>query len=189
MEITKEQIQKAISKFNAGKRPFEYNPSRTTFIVEKNGCLYPLKYIYAIATGKNPRSFQTHTAEREVKKLGVEIIKLPLYDEIQFESNVEESLKNKSKRRRRLKVANKNPKRTLIQTEVFERNPDVVAEVLDRAKGICEHCNNNAPFKRKKNNMPYLEVHHKKPLAQGGEDTVKNAIALCPNCHRKMHYG
>ncbi|MGO2991961.1 MAG: HNH endonuclease [Halomonadaceae bacterium] len=22
-----------------------------------------------------------------------------------------------------------------------------------------------------------------------GSDTVENAIALCPNCHREMHYG
>jgi len=27
------------------------------------------------------------------------------------------------------------------------------------------------------------------PLSEGGEDTLENAIALCPNCHRKMHYG
>ena len=24
-------------------------------------------------------------------------------------------------------------------------------------------------------------------LSKGGEDTVENAVALCPNCHRKMH--
>jgi 5-methylcytosine-specific restriction protein A len=34
-----------------------------------------------------------------------------------------------------------------------------------------------------------LEVHHKKQLSEGGEDTVENAIALCPNCHREAHYG
>ena len=22
-----------------------------------------------------------------------------------------------------------------------------------------------------------------------GDDTVKNAIALCPNCHRELHFG
>ena len=26
-------------------------------------------------------------------------------------------------------------------------------------------------------------------LLEGGPDTVENAIALCPNCHRKQHYG
>ena len=36
---------------------------------------------------------------------------------------------------------------------------------------------------------PYLEVHHRVPLAENGEDTVKNAVAICPNCHRKAHDG
>ena len=26
-------------------------------------------------------------------------------------------------------------------------------------------------------------------LADGGADTVENAIAVCPNCHRELHYG
>lgn len=36
-------------------------------------------------------------------------------------------------------------------------------------------------------NIPFLEVHHVKWLAKGGSDTVNNVVALCPNCHRKMH--
>lgn len=72
---------------------------------------------------------------------------------------------------------------------VFNRNPDVVAEVLTRANGKCEGCSKPAPFKRKKDNSPYLEVHHKIPLAKDGEDKVENAIALCPNCHREKHHG
>ncbi len=34
---------------------------------------------------------------------------------------------------------------------------------------------------------PYLEVHHIKWLSKGGADSIENAIALCPNCHSKMH--
>lgn len=74
-------------------------------------------------------------------------------------------------------------------TEVFNRNPDVVAEVLRRANGICENCNKLAPFNRKKDGTPFLEVHHKVRLADGGEDTVENAIGTCPNCHREFHFG
>ncbi|MFJ5366858.1 HNH endonuclease [Pectobacterium punjabense] len=76
-----------------------------------------------------------------------------------------------------------------IQSEYFIRNPDVVAEVLIRANGKCERCDSNAPFLRRRDNTPYLEVHHKTPLAEGGEDTVENTTALCPNCHRYLHYG
>ncbi|MFV3370974.1 HNH endonuclease [Pseudomonas sp. NY15435] len=36
---------------------------------------------------------------------------------------------------------------------------------------------------------PYPEVRHVVRLADGGEDTVENAIAICPNCHRLRHFG
>jgi 5-methylcytosine-specific restriction protein A len=76
-----------------------------------------------------------------------------------------------------------------VFTFEFVRNTDVVAEVLLRANGICEACRTPAPFIRRKDKSPYLEVHHRKPLADGGEDTVANAVAVCPNCHRQAHYG
>ncbi|MBE5394532.1 HNH endonuclease [Brevibacillus borstelensis] len=75
------------------------------------------------------------------------------------------------------------------KTRVFKRNPDVIAEVLVRANGICEKCKSPAPFIRASDGTPYLEVHHKIRLADGGEDTVENAIAVCPNCHRELHFG
>ncbi len=61
--------------------------------------------------------------------------------------------------------------------------------MLNRANGICEKCKQKAPFIRKKDNTPYLEVHHKQQLSEGGDDSVENAIAVCPNCHRELHFG
>ena len=81
------------------------------------------------------------------------------------------------------------PKQIIVQQKVFLRNQLVVAEVLYRANGHCEECKCAAPFLRDSDAMPYLEVHHKVRLADGGDDTVENAIALCPNCHRQTHYG
>jgi hypothetical protein len=92
-------------------------------------------------------------------------------------------------RKERLKNAPRKPGLFFTTTAVFRRNADVVAEVLERADGICEKCRKPAPFRRASDNSPYLEVHHKVPLAQGGDDTVENAIALCPNCHREAHFG
>ena len=40
-----------------------------------------------------------------------------------------------------------------------------------------------------KDNSPFLEAHHIKQLAKGGLDTISNAVAVCPNCHRELHYG
>jgi len=89
----------------------------------------------------------------------------------------------------RLDRAPRKPQKRKVETEIFIRNPDVVAEVLDRAAGCCERCRNSAPFLRRSDGTPYLEVHHKVQLAHGGDDIVENAEALCPNCHRKSHHG
>lgn len=110
--------------------------------------------------------------------------------EARFSNAVNRSFNDLSEiRNARLIAAPKIPLRTPILLLTFQRNPDVVAEVLHRAKGNCEHCKKAAPFFRLKDNSPYLEVNHLVHLADGGEDTVENAIAICPNCHRWLHYG
>lgn len=107
-----------------------------------------------------------------------------------FAEAVKESLKDSSSARTaRLSKAAKLPTKVQVISYAFARNPDVVAEVLLRAAGQCEHCKQEAPFKRKKDLQPYLEVHHVIQLSKGGEDTVSNALALCPNCHRYLHFG
>lgn len=91
-------------------------------------------------------------------------------------------------RKRRLNEAPKKPTFELRVVKVFKRNPDVVAEVLNNATECQgDDCKRPIPFLKVEGD-PYLEVHHKIPLSVGGDDTVDNAIALCPNCHRKIHY-
>ena len=80
-------------------------------------------------------------------------------------------------------------KKVVVLSTVFERDPDVVAETLFRSNGICGRCMKPAPFNRKKDGRPYLEVHHLIPLSKGGSDELSNVIALCPNCHRESHFG
>lgn len=107
-----------------------------------------------------------------------------------FEEGVKESLATSSAaRKERLEKASRIPEVVQVTSRAYRRNADVVAEVLARAAGFCEQCKGKAPFLRAKDGMPYLEVHHRVTLAAGGEDTVENALALCPNCHRKMHFG
>jgi 5-methylcytosine-specific restriction protein A len=96
---------------------------------------------------------------------------------------------NPGTRQSRLVAAKKKPREVEVKTKAYIRNPDVVAEVLFRADGECEQCKNPAPFMREKDGSPYLEVHHVIQLSKGGEDSVENALALCPNCHRELHYG
>jgi hypothetical protein len=107
-----------------------------------------------------------------------------------FNDEVERALAvSSSERKKRLENAEKHPKKVTVNMLIYKRNPDVVAEALIRAKGYCEGCEKSAPFIRKKDNSPYLEVHHIIPLSVGGEDTLENVIALCPNCHRGKHFG
>ncbi len=74
--------------------------------------------------------------------------------------------------------------------EVFSnrimRNEYVSEFVKRRAKGKCQLCGNDAPF-YDRCQQPCLEVHHITWLSRGGKDEIDNAVALCPNCHRKMH--
>jgi hypothetical protein len=82
-----------------------------------------------------------------------------------------------------------NPKKVVCaEKEVFERSPAVKAWVLREALGKCECCQSAAPFERA-DGTPYLELHHAVQLAAGGPDTPENAIAACPNCHRRLHHG
>lgn len=83
---------------------------------------------------------------------------------------------------------NKTPSKSTSNVTQYNRDPEVVSWVINRAKGRCESCSNPAPF-RKDDGTPFLEVHHLRSLADGGSDTTTNAVAICPNCHRELHYG
>jgi len=80
------------------------------------------------------------------------------------------------------------PKARRVMVTQFQRDPRVQAWVLQQARGICEGCEQPAPF-HGTDGSPYLELHYLRQLAEGGADTVANAVALCPNCHREIHHG
>ena len=73
-----------------------------------------------------------------------------------------------------------------VETKYRSRNPYVSKYVKERSKGIGDLCGQEAPF-YSKDGTPYLESHHVITLSNNGPDTVYNAVALCPNCHKKMH--
>jgi len=70
-------------------------------------------------------------------------------------------------------------------TKHRKRNGLLVIAAKVRANGKCQLCG-KTPF-LDKNGKPYLEAHHIIPLAEDGHDELNNMVALCPNCHRKMH--
>ncbi|MGN6145903.1 MAG: HNH endonuclease [Mesorhizobium sp.] len=71
---------------------------------------------------------------------------------------------------------------------IYERSADVRDYVLARANGNCEGCKAPAPFNRP-NGSAYLEPHHIRRVSDGGPDDPRYVIALCPNCHRRVHAG
>ena len=75
--------------------------------------------------------------------------------------------------------------RTIQSTEIIQ-DPFISEFVKRIANGKCELCRQPAPFKDK-NGKPYLETHNVIWLTRGGADSISNTVALCPNCHRKMH--
>lgn len=52
--------------------------------------------------------------------------------------------------------------------------------IFDRAEQTCEWCGED---------FDQLEVHHIEPRSEGGPNTRRNLIALCPNCHSKADTG
>ncbi|HII97968.1 MAG TPA: HNH endonuclease [Methanoregula sp.] len=78
-----------------------------------------------------------------------------------------------------------NQKHTVV-SEVYQADELVSEYARRRAGGTCQLCNRPAPFATP-DGEPFLEVHHIIPLADGGPDTIENTVALCPNCHKKMH--
>ena len=89
----------------------------------------------------------------------------------------------------RAKKAKGKPSKKTVTREEFQRNLYVVAAAVIRARGKCEMpaCSNALFFRFDGN--PYLEVHHIVPLGEGGDDTFVNVAALCPHCHRELHFG
>jgi hypothetical protein len=78
------------------------------------------------------------------------------------------------------------PKQRSVKSNRYDRDARVSVLAKRRGAGFCQLCEEAAPF-IKSDGEPYLEAHHIYWLSLGGSDTLDNAVALCPNCHRKMH--
>lgn len=89
----------------------------------------------------------------------------------------------------RAKKAAGKPMKKLVEHNDFVRNPYVVAAAILRSEGTCDMPGCSCVLFEKDDGTSYLEVHHIVPLAEDGDDTLTNAAAICPHCHRKLHYG
>jgi 5-methylcytosine-specific restriction enzyme A len=126
--------------------------------------VFPLKLIDGVPLAQSAEDFRKTqvTRERKARRLS--------------DSELEDKAVN----------APKVPGSRTTKSTQYERDPHIAEFARRRASGVCDLCERPAPF-QKKNGDPYLESHHIVWLSKGGEDTTSNTVALCPNCHRRMH--
>lgn len=156
------------------------------------------EYIYQgqVNLIKNPYQKKQIDANKQMRS--VWIFPLKLLDSLTTIS-IDTILKTNQKKQRKFKkrsteqlIADAN---ATAQTDVSYRNTqtkyyirsDAIVQLAKRlADGVCQLCDQPAPFQDKQGE-PYLETHHIEWLANNGSDTPENTVALCPNCHKKMH--
>lgn len=77
---------------------------------------------------------------------------------------------------------------SIAMRTIYHRSKQVKDYVLLRAGGHCESCGKCAPF-ISRGGHPYLEPHHINRLSDGGIDHPLHVAAICPDCHREIHFG
>lgn len=83
-------------------------------------------------------------------------------------------------------TSSQNHEPKVSEVTIYHRDPYLKETIKRIADGKCQLCGEDAPF-LDTYGQPYLEEHHVKRLADGGSDTIDNVVAICPNCHRKIH--
>ena len=76
---------------------------------------------------------------------------------------------------------------TEVISKTALRSKKLRALAMERSKGKCEHCGSTG-FRTAKGEI-FAEVHHIEPVSSGGADELFNLIVLCPNDHRRAHFG
>jgi 5-methylcytosine-specific restriction enzyme A len=175
--VKKRYYESLSLKFDRSEKAFEYRMQNISHVFELLGrrCVNGLKP--ARNVGANVLT--------TIKELIDEVEGSQSTQDFEFEEEVARLLENPNLTR---PTGVKRPKKKIKAGTVYERRADVVAWVLQDSKGLCESCGEDAPFLKVDGSF-YLEVHHLLRLADGGTDQITNAVAVCPNCHRELHYG
>lgn len=153
-----------------------------------SAALYELKMPY-IAGYLPARNIGTSVKEKMIALLSVQGIEsLEAYVPTPHPDTLSERVANLRQRHLgSVPRGAQSPPAVTVTTTSYVRDPAVKAWVLQAANGRCEGCDSPAPFIGM-DGLPYLEVHHVMPLSSHGSDKTTNAVALCPNCHRRCHY-
>ena len=142
-----------------------------------------------VCSGHHIRDIDSKGVARKV--IIFELVPIEISSAGESETDVYEEPEKEDLESLRRKALNTSSSTTSIEERVAlvrKRSEHIRNYALERADGICEGCHGNAPFITS-NGRPYLEVHHIHKLSDGGPDHPRYVSALCPNCHRRAHYG
>ncbi|WP_456297287.1 HNH endonuclease [Vibrio sp. AK197] len=177
-KFNKAQIYRELSRrHKRGHKSYEFRMQNISYVFELSG--------RAWIPGLKPKRNITAQQVELIESLIASIEHKPFEGTASFEAKVRESSKKPNQEKPK---GDTKPRTSTTTTTSYARSPEVKAWVLNRANGMCECCNQKAPFETEEY-RPFLEVHHIVPLVDGGADTVENCAGICPNCHRMLHFG
>lgn len=85
-------------------------------------------------------------------------------------------------------------KQDLKGTKSYPRSEIEMMKAKENSGWKCEISSSHETFINEKINKPFVEGHHLIPMFAQDQfeytiDFADNIVTLCPNCHRKIHYG
>ncbi|MFG0835037.1 HNH endonuclease [Aeromonas bivalvium] len=175
--VKKHYYAELATRFARSEKSFEYRMQNISYVCVLMG--------RAWVSGLKPAKHVGQQHVPIIERLICELDGQPYMGHAVFEHQV---IQYKAKSMRPLPLGTQEPAQRYASTISHARDPQVKAWVLVTAAAKCECCDEQAPFNTA-TGEPFLEVHHLRTLAEGGSDTVGNTVALCPNCHRELHYG
>ncbi|KAA3666468.1 HNH endonuclease [Pectobacterium carotovorum subsp. carotovorum] len=77
---------------------------------------------------------------------------------------------------------------------LFPRSAVIARQALEKANYQCEYESTHKTFISPITKLEFMEAHHLIPLSVQKDfstslDHIYNIFSLCPNCHRKIHFG
>ncbi|TAN28269.1 MAG: HNH endonuclease [Castellaniella sp.] len=175
--VKKQYYEDLAAKFGRTVKAFEYRMQNISYVMTLLGRGW--------VTGLKPAKNVGANKAAEIEAMIADVEGRQSTPVAAFEIEVREAVNKKNSHK---PEGSRHPATHSSAITQYQRDPAVKAWVLQQAQGKCESCAQPAPFNGT-DGRPFLELHHVRQLTDDGSDTVTNAVALCPNCHRAMHYG
>ena len=144
--------------------------------------------------------FDSESGQLDVDRLDSEFSRVwradllkPSDSEIDYQEEAPPAKKDVDKYKDKKPAKTKKPKQKTTMQQAPPRNPNIGELALQEAGYKCESDSSHVTFLRDDGEQ-FMEKHHLIPMEYYYEfdqsiDHQCNIVALCPNCHRKIHLG